>query len=46
MTAQSRQAFTAIAREKGLGLQDFTMAEIISGVEAGETVSTGIIQTQ
>jgi multidrug efflux pump subunit AcrA (membrane-fusion protein) len=29
-----------------VGLQDITYAEIISGVQAGETVSTGITQTQ
>ena len=29
-----------------VGLQDITSAEIISGVQAGETVSTGITQTQ
>jgi len=28
-----------------VGLQDFTFAEIISGVELGETVTTGIIET-
>lgn len=28
-----------------VGLMDFTFAEILSGVEAGETISTGIIQT-
>ena len=29
-----------------VGLMDFTFAEIKSGVEAGETVSTGIVETQ
>lgn len=29
-----------------VGLKDFTFAEIISGVELGETVTTGIIETQ
>jgi len=28
-----------------VGLMDFTFAEILSGVEAGETVTTGIIET-
>ncbi len=29
-----------------VGLMDFTFAEILSGLEAGETVSTGIVQTE
>lgn len=29
-----------------VGIMDFTFAEILSGVEAGEEVTTGIIQTQ
>jgi len=29
-----------------VGIMDFTSAEIISGVEAGEEVTTGIVQTQ
>jgi HlyD family secretion protein len=29
-----------------VGLQDITYAEIISGLEAGETVTTGIVETQ
>jgi RND family efflux transporter MFP subunit len=29
-----------------VGLMDFTSAEIISGLEAGETVTTGIVQTE
>jgi HlyD family secretion protein len=29
-----------------VGLMDFTYAEILSGVEAGDTVTTGLIQTQ
>ena len=29
-----------------VGLMDFTFAEIKSGVEVGETVSTGIVETQ
>ncbi|MCO5199412.1 MAG: efflux RND transporter periplasmic adaptor subunit, partial [Anaerolineae bacterium] len=29
-----------------VGLKDFTFAEILSGVELGETVTTGIIETQ
>jgi HlyD family secretion protein len=28
-----------------VGLMDFTFAEILSGVEAGETVTTGIVDT-
>jgi hypothetical protein len=28
-----------------VGLMDFTFAEIVSGLEAGETVTTGIIET-
>jgi len=35
-----------VFRAVQVGLQDVTTVEIISGVEAGETVSTGIIQTQ
>lgn len=34
-----------VLREVEVGLQDVTSAQIISGVQAGETVSTGIIQT-
>jgi hypothetical protein len=29
-----------------VGLQDITYAEIKSGVDAGETVTTGIVETQ
>ncbi|MGD8586807.1 MAG: efflux RND transporter periplasmic adaptor subunit [Chloroflexota bacterium] len=29
-----------------VGLMDFSFAEIVSGLEAGETVTTGIVQTQ
>jgi RND family efflux transporter MFP subunit len=29
-----------------VGLMDFSFAEILSGLEAGETVTTGIVQTQ
>jgi hypothetical protein len=29
-----------------VGLKDITYAEIISGVDAGETVTTGIVETQ
>jgi multidrug efflux pump subunit AcrA (membrane-fusion protein) len=29
-----------------VGLIDFTYAEIVSGLEAGEIVSTGIVETQ
>ena len=29
-----------------VGLIDFTFAEIVSGLEAGETVTTGIVETQ
>jgi len=29
-----------------VGIMDFTYAQILSGVEAGEEVTTGIIQTQ
>ena len=29
-----------------VGLMDFTFAEILSGLEAGETVTTGIVETQ
>jgi len=29
-----------------VGLMDFTSAEIISGLEAGEIVTTGIVETQ
>ncbi|GAH13172.1 unnamed protein product, partial [marine sediment metagenome] len=28
-----------------VGLMDFTFAEILSGLEAGETVTTGIVET-
>jgi multidrug efflux pump subunit AcrA (membrane-fusion protein) len=28
-----------------VGLMDFTSAEILSGLEAGETVTTGIVET-
>ena len=28
-----------------VGIMDFTFAEIISGLEAGETVTTGIVET-
>lgn len=35
-----------VLRVVQVGLQDVTSAEILSGVEAGETVTTGIIQTQ
>jgi RND family efflux transporter MFP subunit len=34
-----------VLREVQVGLMDITSAEIISGLEAGETVTTGIIQT-
>jgi HlyD family secretion protein len=45
--------FTVFVMENGepqlrfveVGLMDFTFAEILSGVEAGETVTTGIIET-
>ncbi len=29
-----------------VGLEDYTVVEILSGVEAGETVTTGLVQTQ
>ncbi len=35
-----------VLRTVQVGLQDVTTVQIISGVEAGETVSTGIVQTQ
>jgi multidrug efflux pump subunit AcrA (membrane-fusion protein) len=28
-----------------VGIMDFTFAEILSGLEAGETVTTGIVET-
>jgi HlyD family secretion protein len=37
---------TPVLRVVTVGLQDVTSAEIISGLQAGETVSTGITQTQ
>ena len=33
-------------RQVQVGLQDYTYAEIISGLEAGETVSTGIVEVK
>jgi hypothetical protein len=35
-----------VLRVVEVGLMDVTSAEIISGIEAGETVTTGIVQTQ
>jgi multidrug efflux pump subunit AcrA (membrane-fusion protein) len=35
-----------VLRMVEVGLMDFSFAEIISGLEAGETVTTGIVQTQ
>lgn len=35
-----------VLRMVEVGLMDFSFAEIISGVEAGEEVTTGIVQTQ
>jgi hypothetical protein len=29
-----------------IGIQDLLYAEVISGVEAGDTVTTGIVETQ
>lgn len=36
---------TLVLREVEVGLQDFTYAEITSGLSAGDVVSTGIIET-
>lgn len=35
-----------VLRMVEVGLMDFSFAEIVSGLEAGETVTTGIVQTQ
>ncbi len=35
-----------VLRMVDVGLMDFSFAEIVSGLEAGETVTTGIVQTQ
>jgi len=35
-----------VFRAVTVGLQDVTTAEIVSGLQAGETVSTGITQTK
>ena len=33
-------------RPVSVGLVDFTSAEILSGIEVGETVTTGLVETQ
>jgi len=43
-TVQKRH--TGFLRVVTIGLQDVTSAEITSGLQAGEIVSTGITQTQ
>ena len=44
-SVQKAISFSPILRVVDVGLQDITYAEIISGLNAGDVVTTGIVET-